>query len=236
MFNDGGVATTTFTILGSEPTPPQPGPTPAPAAKPTPGPTPTPTPAPTPTPMPSPDEVLDELATNAPKATKAVKAASQIHNIPLNTDEMPRGYILGEMKNTNGVLPKLNCNLQDVVMLNKPDFDFSKYFDGLKDEDLLSLIVNSPDEKFTRLVIEEKINRDALLRIKDLVENSPLINRDEICYRWVETAMNNRIKIENGLVEKALNAAKVDKAINNVNAGLAGIASFEEERAKELQK
>ena len=217
---------------------PQPGPTPAPAAKPTPGPTPTPGPAPTPTPppMPTTDEVLDELATNAPKATKAVKAASQIHNIPLNTDEMPRGYILGEMKNTNGVLPKLNCNLQDVVMLNKPDFDFSKYFDGLKDEDLLSLIVNSPDEKFTRLVIEEKINRDALLRVKDLVENSPLIDRDEICYRWVETAMNNRIKIENGLVEKALNAAKVDKAINDVNAGLAGIATFEEERAKELQK
>ena len=30
VFNDGGVATTTFTILGSEPTPPQPGPTPDP--------------------------------------------------------------------------------------------------------------------------------------------------------------------------------------------------------------
>lgn len=213
---------------------PQPGP--APAATPTPTPTPGPSPTPTPRPIPSPEEVVDEMVTNAPKATKAVKAASQIHNIPLNTDEMPRGYILGEMKNTNGVLPKLNCNLQDIVMLNKPDFDFSKYFDSLKDEDLLSLIVNSPDEKFTRLVIEEKINRDALLRIKDLVENSPMINRDEICYRWVETAMNNRIKIENGIVEKALNAAKVDKAINNVNAGLAGIASFEEEKAKELQK
>ncbi len=211
---------------------PEPQPLPPPPQN-TPAPTPSPTPTPTPTPAPTAEEVVEEIAINAPKATKAVKAASNIHNIPINTDEMPRGYILGKMKYSNGTLPKLNCNLQDVVMLNKPDFDFSKFFSELQDEDLLSLIVNSPEEKFTRLVIEEKIDRDVLLRIKDLVENSPMINRDEISYRWVETAMNNRINMENGIVERAL---KVNDALNKVNTGLAGVAAFEEERGEAYQK
>ena len=211
---------------------PEPQPLPPPPQN-TPAPTPSPTPTPTPTPAPTAEEVVEEIAINAPKATKAVKAASNIHNIPINTEEMPRGYILGKMKYSNGTLPKLNCNLQDVVMLNKPDFDFSKFFSELQDEDLLSLIVNSPEEKFTRLVIEEKIDRDVLLRIKDLVENSPMINRDEISYRWVETAMNNRINMENGIVERAL---KVNDALNKVNTGLAGVAAFEEKRGEAYQK
>ena len=60
-----------------------------------------------------------------------------------------------------------------------------------------------------------------------------MINRDEISYRWVETAMNNRINIENGIVENNL---RINNALNKVNTGLAGVAAFEEARGEAYQK
>ena len=132
-----------------------------------------------------------------------------------------------------GRLPKLNYNLQDVC-LGTTNVDLS----ALPDDELLSLIVNSPDYRYTAHILEV-MDKDTFLRFKTLIENSPKINRNGcLSYQWVKDCLNARINTENQVIKKAIDAynAKVnlDDITNKVGTGI-GIAEAITEEEKQVK-
>lgn len=176
-----------------------------PPPRPQPGPAPaTPTPTPTPSPTPAP--------TPGPSVTQPITAEPTIAPT----------YVCGR-------LPKLNYSLMDIA-LGKVVVNV----DTLPDDELLSLIVNSPDYRFTRSAVES-MPKDSFLRFKELLETSPKIDRSSLGYQWVKDSLSIRIGNENAAIKETVEnyVAKenMEKLANKIGTGIGlGAAIIEEDK------
>jgi len=127
-----------------------------------------------------------------------------------------------------GRLPKLDYNLMDVC-LGTTKVDLST----LPDDELLSLIVNSPDYRFTSHIVKV-MDKDTFLRFKNLIETSSKIKRDGcLGYQWVKDCLNLRINSENQIINDAIgaynNKVQLEKVTNQVGTGIGMLEAITEE-------